>query len=97
MPDRSSRSSRALTSLLDSRYCGYMGVDMMVVRRGDGFALVPCVELNLRMTMGVVAMKVAERLGMVEPHRLAWSHNAPAAGRILLPSAEGFTLSLSKL
>ena len=39
-------------------YCGPFGVDMMAVARtdGDGFWLHPCVELNLRRTMGHVAL-----------------------------------------
>jgi len=34
------------------RYAGFFGIDMMVVRRADGFALFPCIEVNLRRTMG---------------------------------------------
>lgn len=48
-----------LVSLLyatySAHYQGYLGVDMMVCRRGDSYALHPCVEVNLRMNMGVVS------------------------------------------
>lgn len=42
-------------------YCGPFGVDMMVVARddGDGFMLHPCVEINLRHTMGHVALAIS--------------------------------------
>ena len=46
--------------LLKGRYMGAFGIDMMVVRRddGDGFLLHPCVEINLRRTMGHVAINL---------------------------------------
>lgn len=49
--------------LLKDRYAGAFGIDMMVVRRddGDGFLLHPCVEINLRRTMGYVAINLTER------------------------------------
>ena len=37
-------------------YKGYFGVDMLCFRNGEnGYGLHPCVEVNLRMTMGMVA------------------------------------------
>jgi hypothetical protein len=36
-------------------YNGYFGVDMLVFRQGNSFLLHPCVEINFRMTMGMVA------------------------------------------
>lgn len=42
-------------------YQGPFGVDMMVVRRNQGFALHPCVEVNLRRTMGHVALALTRR------------------------------------
>ena len=45
-------------------YKGYLGVDMMVTRDSCGSPMiVPCVELNLRMTMGVVAHELYRRVG----------------------------------
>ena len=57
-----------LTDILAGAYSGYFGIDMMVISSPSapaGFALVPCVELNLRMTMGVVAHRLFTRLGNV--------------------------------
>ena len=49
-------------TLLKDRYAGAFGIDMMVIRRddGDGFLLHPCVEINLRRTMGHVAISLTE-------------------------------------
>lgn len=49
-------------ALLKDHYAGAFGIDMMVVRRedGDGFLLHPCVEINLRRTMGHVAISLTE-------------------------------------
>ena len=47
-----------LSERLLGQYEGIVGIDMMVVRGG---LIHPCVEINLRMNMGVVAMKLYER------------------------------------
>lgn len=49
-------------SWLKDQYTGVFGIDMMLVRRddGDGFLLHPCVEINLRRTMGHVAISLTE-------------------------------------
>lgn len=49
---------RLLTEEMGSAYAGPLGIDMMVVARDDanGFLLHPCVEINLRRTMGHVAL-----------------------------------------
>ena len=40
-------------------YSGYLGVDTYLLRTGEGtYMLRPCVEINLRMTMGIVASRV---------------------------------------
>ncbi|MBR5478168.1 MAG: hypothetical protein IKV19_06985 [Bacteroidaceae bacterium] len=41
--------------LSGSGYCGYFGIDMMLYDNGDGCRLNPCMEINLRMNMGVVS------------------------------------------
>ncbi len=42
--------------LLSKGYAGYFGVDMMVYQTQQGeLRICPCIELNLRMTMGLVA------------------------------------------
>ena len=44
-----------LDKLLANHYHGYFGVDMMVCSQGDAYRLHPCVEVNMRMNMGIVA------------------------------------------
>ncbi len=41
---------------LSPHYSGPFGVDMMIVKTENGYALHPCVELNLRRTMGHTAV-----------------------------------------
>lgn len=50
-----------LSSLFRSVYQGYLGVDMMVCRTAVGYAVHPCVEINLRMNMGVVSRLLYDR------------------------------------
>ena len=47
-----------IPTMLHPHYAGPLGIDMMVVSRHDqqGFLLHPCVEINLRRTMGHVAL-----------------------------------------
>ena len=53
--------SEILPSAL-SRYKGFLGVDMMIYKDEQGEYLVqPCVEINLRYTMGVLALFISER------------------------------------
>ena len=42
-------------------YNGYVGVDMMICETPSGFRVQPCVEINMRMNMGVVAYKFRKR------------------------------------
>lgn len=42
-------------------YEGPMGVDMMICRKEKGFRLHPCVEINMRMNMGIVARRFFDR------------------------------------
>lgn len=58
------RLEAELTLLLGSSYTGYLGVDMMICRfEGEvpEFRIHPCVEINLRMNMGVVARLLYNR------------------------------------
>jgi hypothetical protein len=50
-----------LEACLGDTYRGYLGVDMMVVRTAVGYAVHPCVEVNLRMNMGVVSRLFFDR------------------------------------
>ncbi len=54
---------RTLTEEIAPRYSGYLGVDMMLYRDGAGkIRIQPCLEINLRYTMGIVALFLSERL-----------------------------------
>ena len=50
-----------LEACLGDTYRGYLGVDMMVVRKAGSYAVHPCVEVNLRMNMGVVSRLFFDR------------------------------------
>ena len=46
--------SKKLTTLFPN-YRGYVGVDMMICKTNLGFQVQPCVEINMRMNMGMVS------------------------------------------
>lgn len=51
-----------LQDMLGKSYTGYMGVDMMIYKTEEGdYAVHPFVELNLRYTMGLVAIQLCQR------------------------------------
>ena len=51
----------SLASLLNRGYCGFLGVDMMICLEDGRYLLHPCVEINLRMNMGVVSHTIFNR------------------------------------
>ena len=56
------RLSEILLELLKGcGYVGYLGVDMMIYSDGEKLRLNPCMELNLRMNMGMVARLFYDR------------------------------------
>lgn len=67
---------REILVIQSFNYIGYLGVDMMVCKDKDRFLIHPCVEINLRMNMGVVAhcfcqnFLASDRVGrfMIEYH-----------------------------
>ena len=50
--------------IIAPRYDGYLGVDMLLYRDGDSIEIDPCVEVNLRCTMGLVTSVLGERHNM---------------------------------
>lgn len=55
---------RVLQDILSEKmpfYKGYLGVDMMVYKENDAYMLQPCVELNLRSNMGVLAINIQQK------------------------------------
>ena len=48
-----------LQEVYGSTYAGCIGVDMLVYRQKDGsFAIHPCIEINMRYTMGMLALRL---------------------------------------
>lgn len=78
-----------LPALLDRNYIGPLGIDMMLFRGTDGEVYVnPCVELNLRYTMGFVARGVYHKLGLTGWMRM--QHKAaPESGAAVIDSVYG--------
>lgn len=53
--------AEVLTGILGSDYTGPLGVDMMWVKEEKGLVLHPCIEVNLRRTMGHAAVALTRR------------------------------------
>lgn len=99
LQDTATALESVLATLLCPVYRGWLGIDMMAYTADDGTThLHPCIELNLRMTMGVAAMKVAERISPDRPMLMAWQRGTPQPGTtLMLPPREGFALTLTPL
>lgn len=52
---------KVLCSMLVGKYRGVLGVDMMIYDDAGTYRIAPCVELNLRMSMGAVARLFYDR------------------------------------
>jgi hypothetical protein len=52
--------SRVLCDTFANCYTGYLGVDMLIYNDKGSFAIHPCVEINLRYTMGLTAIRLFE-------------------------------------
>lgn len=50
-----------LQKLLDGNYNGPLGVDLMIIKKEEALRLHPCVEINLRNTMGHIALLINAR------------------------------------
>lgn len=99
LPTIISRLERILSTLISPLYTGWLGIDMMTYRDTDGSPrLHPCIELNLRTTMGVAAMAIAQRIDITKPHLLTWQHHNDASGTdCLLPPRYGFALTVAPI
>ncbi|MBQ8989369.1 MAG: hypothetical protein IJ067_06740 [Prevotella sp.] len=64
LDDTRQRVSLLTGDFFKGKYKGPFGIDMMIVAREDkeGFLLHPCVEINLRRTMGHVALSLTRQL-----------------------------------
>ncbi len=55
-------AAQAIESVYGGHYSGYLGVDMMIYKTEEGrYAIHPCVEINMRYTMGMVAIRLFEQ------------------------------------
>lgn len=57
-------------------YAGPFGVDMMICRQGDKVLLHPCIEINLRMNMGIVALCLTGLMARETSGRFTIVHHA---------------------
>lgn len=54
---------RLLARNLRGYYCGCVGVDMLIAFEDGQYKVHPCVEINLRMNIGILALRVFEIVG----------------------------------
>lgn len=53
---------KAVQDIYGKVYTGYLGVDMLVYRKADeSFAIHPCIEVNMRYTMGMLALRLSQK------------------------------------
>lgn len=67
-----------LSIIIAPHYIGYLGVDMMIYFQNGKYEIAPCIEVNLRMTMGVVAFLLSSRHiadGSRGEMHIEYSHN----------------------
>ena len=71
LPDISALLEEELSKVLGNKYAGFLGVDMMRVMDESGKKMIhPCVEINLRPTMGLVSHLIYQK----HIHPLCTSH-----------------------
>jgi len=58
-----SKTASLLSSFLSGKYSGPVGVDMLVCHHQGKVMLHPCIEINLRRNMGILAIDIYNRLG----------------------------------
>ena len=56
------RLQTALARFVPEWYRGYLGIDMMTFTDNGSLQVMPCVELNLRTTMGLLSSKLGDRV-----------------------------------
>lgn len=81
---------QCLAELLAGCYVGYLGVDMMLYcDYGEKeLKLMPCVELNLRTTMGIIAVRLARLLDKGRVGRMEVVYHRTPADRAAFLSAK---------
>lgn len=84
-------TAKAIEQWLPTDYDGPMGVDMMLLEDGN---ICPCVEINVRKTMGFVAHALANRFGKGEFHIAARPKHIPNGAFHLVPKNSNFAAYL---
>lgn len=86
----------ALAEIVGHSYCGVLGVDMMLYRAADGRTLIcPTVEVNLRMTMGFVAMALTRFADCPSVFSITPGNGGGPGGLSLLPPNPHFSFVLT--
>ena len=49
----------ALQTIFSNEYEGFLGVDMLIYKENNQYYIHPCVEINMRYTMGMVALQLS--------------------------------------
>lgn len=86
-----------LAGRFSGRYCGYVGVDMFVYESDGGFRLAPCVEMNVRMTMGLLARRVFDRSDYVPGDYVMTVEYSPADGELYRKYAGKVNKTLTRI
>jgi hypothetical protein len=53
--------SEIIREMYSPYYTGVIGVDMLIYKTGDSYRLYPCVEINMRKSMGYLAIRLVEK------------------------------------
>lgn len=75
--------SHILTPLIAPHYHGFLGVDMMIFNNHGNIEIAPCIEINLRMTMGVIASLWSKKHLYHKSHGVIKVEYSPIAKRIV--------------
>lgn len=55
-------AQQAIQEVYGHIYTGYLGIDMLMYEKPDGtYAIHPCIEINMRYTMGMVALRISQK------------------------------------
>ena len=93
-PMQIAETQKSLIQFLETHirpfYKGYVGVDMFVFQEDNQYHLYPCVEINLRMTMGLLATVFCKKYLGKESKGLLKMRHSPKNG-VLLAEKQQFS------
>ena len=85
---------KALSALVARKYSGRLGIDMMVVRHNGKTKIHPCVEVNLRNTMGRVAICASKVFSSYSRSMVCPLKSLPENSQQLTLGARSFSFAL---